>query len=139
MSQYWPSLMFSKEIVGTANALVGGWGNLGAGVTQLVIGGYLFPLFEVMTGDSEMAWRTVTIVPAFFAFTTGVVIYFISDDCPKGNFSELKANRSFNTNVTVSSSFVTASLNANSWLLFIQVRLSFNENGLHYFAFPPHG
>ena len=30
--------MFTKEVAGTANALVGGWGNLGGGVTQLVMG-----------------------------------------------------------------------------------------------------
>ena len=38
--------MFTKEIAGTANALVGGWGNLGGGVTQLVMGAVLFPLFK---------------------------------------------------------------------------------------------
>ena len=27
--QFWTSRMFTKEVVGTANALVGGWGNLG--------------------------------------------------------------------------------------------------------------
>ncbi|EJK70591.1 hypothetical protein THAOC_08038 [Thalassiosira oceanica] len=32
MCQYWTSRMFTKEVVGTANALVGGWGNLGGGV-----------------------------------------------------------------------------------------------------------
>jgi NNP family nitrate/nitrite transporter-like MFS transporter len=29
MCQYWTSRMFTKEIAGTANALVAGWGNLG--------------------------------------------------------------------------------------------------------------
>jgi NNP family nitrate/nitrite transporter-like MFS transporter len=29
--EYWASRMFIKEIVGTANGLVGGWGNLGSG------------------------------------------------------------------------------------------------------------
>jgi MFS transporter, NNP family, nitrate/nitrite transporter len=29
--QYWASRMFAKEVVGTANGLVGGWGNLGSG------------------------------------------------------------------------------------------------------------
>ena len=38
MCQYWTSRMFAKEVAGTANALVGGWGNLGGGVTQLVVG-----------------------------------------------------------------------------------------------------
>ena len=83
MCQYWTSRMFTKEVVGTANALVGGWGNLGAGVTQLVMGSILFPIFKSFT-DSETAWRTVCIVPAVIAFATGIIIYYISDDCPKG-------------------------------------------------------
>jgi NNP family nitrate/nitrite transporter-like MFS transporter len=29
MCQYWTTQMFTKEVVGTANAIVGGWGNLG--------------------------------------------------------------------------------------------------------------
>ena len=35
MSQYWMNAMFSKNVVGSANAIVGGWGNLGGGITQV--------------------------------------------------------------------------------------------------------
>ena len=47
MCQYWTTSMFTKEVAGTANAMVGGWGNLGGGVTQLVMGSALFPLFKL--------------------------------------------------------------------------------------------
>jgi len=40
--QYWTSRMFTKDVVGTANALVAGWGYLGGGVTQLVMGSICF-------------------------------------------------------------------------------------------------
>ncbi len=77
--------MFTKEVAGTANALVGGWGNLGGGVTQIVMGSVLFPLFK--TGMSaERAWRTVSIVPACVGLLTGFTIMRVSDDCPKGNY-----------------------------------------------------
>ena len=33
--------------VGSANAIVGGWGNLGGGITQMFMGGAIFPLFQV--------------------------------------------------------------------------------------------
>jgi NNP family nitrate/nitrite transporter-like MFS transporter len=35
-TQYWTSSMFTPKIVGGANAITGGWGNLGGGVTQIV-------------------------------------------------------------------------------------------------------
>jgi NNP family nitrate/nitrite transporter-like MFS transporter len=92
MCQYWTSSMFSREIVGTANAIVGGWGNLGGGVTQLFMGSALFPLFLLFTqGDEELAWRTVFVIPAFLTALMGVLCYFYSDDTPKGNLSEVKA------------------------------------------------
>lgn len=108
-------------------------------MTQLIIGAYLFPLFRVMYGgDSELAWRTVCIVPAVVAFVTGVVVYRISDDSPKGNYHELKAHGVF-PKVSVVSSFSAACLNWNSWFLFIQyaccfgVELTMNNAAALYF------
>ena len=31
MCQYWTTTMFTREVAGTANAIAGGWGNLGGG------------------------------------------------------------------------------------------------------------
>lgn len=58
---------------GTANAIVGGWGNLGGGVTQLVMGSMLFPLFKSFGMSAEKAWRTVCIVPAVVGFCMGII------------------------------------------------------------------
>mmetsp|Transcript_30135 Transcript_30135/g.73228 ORF Transcript_30135/g.73228 Transcript_30135/m.73228 type:complete len:487 (+) Transcript_30135:288-1748(+) len=139
MCQYWTSRMFTKEVVGTANALVGGWGNLGGGVTQLVMGSLLFPLFKVIyNGDSEKAWRTVSVVPAVVAFGIGVMIYFISDDAPKGNYNELKKHGVM-SEVSAAKSFRAGALNINTWLLFIQyaccfgVELTMNNAAALYF------
>ena len=125
MAQYWPSRMFAKEVVGTANALVAGWGNLGAGVTQLIIGSYLLPLFELMSGSSETAWRTVAIIPAVVSFVTGIVIYRVSDDAPKGNYWELKKHNAFTNTATIQSSFVKGFWNVNTWVLFVQYACCF--------------
>lgn len=140
MCQYWTSRFFTKEVVGTANALVGGWGNLGAGVTQLVMGSIMFPLFKLMfNGDSELAWRTVCILPAIVAFATGVIVYRISDDSPAGNYSELKQHGAFRTDLTALSSWRAGFWNKNSWLLFIQyaccfgVELTMNNAAALYF------
>jgi NNP family nitrate/nitrite transporter-like MFS transporter len=140
MCQYWASRMFTKEVVGTANALVGGWGNLGGGVTQLVMGAGLFPLFKIIfDGDSEKAWRTVCIIPAVVAFISGIVIYYISDDAPKGNYADLKKHGTM-AEISAAASFRSGACNINTWLLFIQygccfgVELTMNNAAALYFS-----
>mmetsp|Transcript_16086 Transcript_16086/g.32574 ORF Transcript_16086/g.32574 Transcript_16086/m.32574 type:complete len:520 (-) Transcript_16086:75-1634(-) len=120
MSQYWSSRMFTKEVVGTANALVAGWGNLGGGVTQLIMGTVLFPAFKnLFDGDSEKAWRTVCVVPAAVAVIIGIIVYFITDDAPKGNYKDLKMHGNM-PEVSAAASFRSGACNINTWLLFIQ-------------------
>jgi NNP family nitrate/nitrite transporter-like MFS transporter len=137
MCQFWTSRMFTKEVVGTANALVGGWGNLGGGVTQLIMGSVLFPLFK-RGMDANMAWRTVCIVPAFVGICVGLSVLKISDDAPKGNYKEMKKNGTM-AEVSAAASFRAGALNFNTWLLFIQyaccfgVELTMNNAAALYF------
>ena len=73
--------MFSRECAGTANAIVGGWGNLGGGVTQLLVGSILFPVLKTyFDGDSEKAWRTACIFPATLGLITAFCVVKFSDD-----------------------------------------------------------
>lgn len=91
--QYWTSRMFAREVAGTANALVAGWGNLGGGVTQLLMGSALFPLFKLIYqgygNPEELAWRTVFVIPSLIAFMAAYVYIYQCDDSPKGDFAEL--------------------------------------------------
>mmetsp|Transcript_3058 Transcript_3058/g.4609 ORF Transcript_3058/g.4609 Transcript_3058/m.4609 type:complete len:507 (-) Transcript_3058:239-1759(-) len=144
--QYWTSRMFAKNVVGTANALVGGWGNLGGGVTQLVVGSLLFPLFKYFYNDgerttariAELAWRSVNVVPAVVGFMTGVAVYCFSDDAPKGQYKELKKHGVM-PEVSAAASFRDGAFNINTWLLFIQyaccfgVELTMNNAAALYF------
>ena len=119
MSQFWPSRMFSREISGTANGIVGGWGNLGGAAAQLLIGRILFPAFtNVFDGDSEKSWRLVCVFPAAIAFIWGWIMPWISDDAPMGDYKEMKKNG------TMDRIFFTTSLRSgatkNTWILFIQ-------------------
>jgi NNP family nitrate/nitrite transporter-like MFS transporter len=137
--------MFTKEVVGTANALVGGWGNLGGGVTQIVMGTALFPLFkEFFKNDgtpdeiATSAWRHVCIIPAIVAFLTGIMVFFISDDSPKGNFNEMKRQGTM-AEVSAAASFRSGACNFNTWILFLQygccfgVELTMNNAAALYF------
>jgi len=106
--QYWTVSMFTKEIAGTANALAAGWGNLGGGVAQIVIGSVLFPLVKIAYGGkcfgtcsdghleddkvhleydrpSDLAWRTIMVFPALLSCVMAYVVVRYGDDNPKGN------------------------------------------------------
>lgn len=117
-------------------------GNLGGGVTQLVMGSVLFPLFkQIFSGSenpAESAWRTVCIVPAVVAFCTAIAIFFISDDAPTGNYSDLKKNGSM-PEISAAASFRSGAFNFNTWILFLQyatcfgVELTMNNAAALYF------
>lgn len=125
MAQFWPIRMFAREIAGTANGLVGGWGNLGGAWTQLMMGRILFPIFRdhVYDGDPEKAWRFICIIPAIGAFCWGCILPFVSDDAPMGNYSEMKRNGAMDR------LFMTTSLRSgatrNTWILYAQYACSF--------------
>jgi MFS transporter, NNP family, nitrate/nitrite transporter len=84
----------------------------------------LYPLFQIFFDDTEKAWRCVCIVPAAMAFLTGIFVYTVGDDCPKGNYAELKQHGTI-LNVTVIGSFKAASANVNTWLLAFQYACCF--------------
>uniref|UniRef100_H3GKC5 Major facilitator superfamily (MFS) profile domain-containing protein n=2 Tax=Phytophthora ramorum TaxID=164328 RepID=H3GKC5_PHYRM len=97
---YWTSTMFSKEVVGSANALAAGWGNLGAGATTLITP-QLFNL--VTTGGAlsdDMGWRVALLFPAVFMVIIGVALFFNSDDCPQGQYKDLRKNSAIDTAAT---------------------------------------
>ena len=84
ITQYHTSMMFGPNCVGTANATTAGWGNLGGGVTQmvmpLILGATLF--FGV---SESLGWRLAMIVPGAVLFLTGIGYYFCTQDAPDGN------------------------------------------------------
>lgn len=43
--------------------------------------------------DSETAWRLSFIVPASIVLLVSIAQLYLSDDCPKGNYKELEANK----------------------------------------------
>jgi NNP family nitrate/nitrite transporter-like MFS transporter len=120
MCQYWTCRMFTRDVAGTANALVGGWENLGGVDTQLVMGSLLLPLFNVLFGDSSMMTlrKPGAQVPAVVAFVTSIIIYFISDDAPKGNYVEVKKHGA-TPEISVTASFRSGAINFNTWILFL--------------------
>eukprot|EP00557_Chaetoceros_sp_GSL56_P011592 CAMPEP_0176486822 /NCGR_PEP_ID=MMETSP0200_2-20121128/5781_1 /TAXON_ID=947934 /ORGANISM="Chaetoceros sp., Strain GSL56" /LENGTH=874 /DNA_ID=CAMNT_0017883565 /DNA_START=199 /DNA_END=2823 /DNA_ORIENTATION=+ len=122
--QYWTSCMFTREVAGTANSLVAGWGNLGGGVTQIVMGSVLFPLFKlVYNGEgiderdaATRAWRVVCVVPAILSFIMAILIIRYSDDSPKGNYKKLRRQGQMQ-NIEAKNALKLAASNVNTWIL----------------------
>eukprot|EP00127_Corallochytrium_limacisporum_P007475 Clim_evm20s252 gene=Clim_evmTU20s252 len=83
--QFWTSLMFSSNVVGQANAMVGGWGNLGGGATYLIMPGILLVMEAAGLGEDK-AWRYAMIVPATVLVTWAIMVLVFSDDIPQGKY-----------------------------------------------------
>jgi len=89
ITQYHTSVMFAPNIVGTANATTAGWGNLGGGVTQAVM-----PLIfaSVLTFvPASLGWRVAMVVPGLAMLLTAAAYWFLTQDAPDGNYTELRA------------------------------------------------
>ncbi|CAG8610810.1 8942_t:CDS:1, partial [Acaulospora morrowiae] len=76
--QFWTTQMFNSNAVGTANAFAAGWGNMGGGLTYLLMP-LVFDGFNKLFPD-HIAWRVAMVVPACLCFFVGVLILYISDD-----------------------------------------------------------
>jgi len=129
--QFWCSVLFSPRIVGTANATAGGWGNLGGGVTQLIM-----PLiYDGITKSQPdfIAWRCAFWIPAFAQVCIGLAILIFGQDLPDGNYADLrKAGKKAAANGR--REFLAAVKNYRTWIMVLNygycfgVELTVNNN-----------
>ena len=92
VTQYHTSVMFAPNVVGTANATVAGWGNMGGGATLMVMP-LVFAAFVGAGYAESMAWRYSMVIPGAALFVMGIVYYFFTQDTPEGNFRDVKAKQ----------------------------------------------
>lgn len=84
VNQFWNSILFAPNVIGTANATAGGWGNLGGGLTQTLMP-LVYRFWHDAAGFSLSAsWRLAMAVPATIFLFLAVWIYFCSQDMPTG-------------------------------------------------------
>lgn len=85
--QVWSTGFFDKNVVGSANALTGGWGNAGGGITYFIMPAVFDSL--VARGYSDgVAWRLSFIVPLVITIATGISMLLLCPDTPTGKWSE---------------------------------------------------
>ena len=88
--QVWTTGFFDKDVVGTANALTGGLGNLGGGITYFVMPAVYNSL--VKDGlSSHKAWRVSFVVPGVLIVFVALCLLLLCDDTPTGKWSERMA------------------------------------------------
>ncbi|KAK1269941.1 High affinity nitrate transporter 2.5 [Acorus gramineus] len=87
--QFWMSSMFSGPVVGLANGVAGGWGNLGGGATQLIMP-LLYSLIKHMGSTNFTAWRIAFFVPGLLQTMTALSILAFGQDMPDGNYNNLE-------------------------------------------------
>ena len=117
ITQYHTSVMFAPNCVGTANATSAGWGNLGGGVTQMVMP-LIFAAFVGLGFLDATAWRLSMLVAGGVCCLTGVAYFFITTDLPDGNFKELRASGEIVKSETGKGSFWLAAKDYRVWALF---------------------
>merc|ERR1719343_13280 len=79
-NQFWCSLMFAPNVIGTANATAAGWGNLGGGVTQIFMIAVLFNPFVAAGMEEGTAWRVAMQVPAFLFICCAITMKLLCQD-----------------------------------------------------------
>ncbi len=120
ITQYHTSVMFAPNVVGTANAASAGWGNAGGGVTQSVMPWVLVLLASIGI-EQALGWRLSMLLPGTLMIVVAVCYYKFTQDCPLGNYKDLRAQ-----GVDVEGGkkagwdvFVAAVGNYRVWMLFV--------------------
>lgn len=80
--------MFSKKIIGVANATAAGWGNLGGGVTNLTMPLFFLAFMSATGQDEDRSWRLTYLVP-LLGHLIGMCLTTTSQDLPDGNYRQV--------------------------------------------------
>jgi NNP family nitrate/nitrite transporter-like MFS transporter len=118
ITQYHTSLMFGPNVVGTANATTAGWGNLGGGVTQIVMPVVLTAVVTIGAGEA-LGWRVAMVFPGIALLLMGFAYHFLTQDTPEGNFRELRKAGRLPPASSTGGSFMAAAKDRRVWALFV--------------------
>ncbi|KAG5981779.1 hypothetical protein E4U55_002581 [Claviceps digitariae] len=86
--QVWCTAFFDKNVVGTANALSGGWGNAGGGITYFIMPAVFDSLTMTQCMSASKAWRVTFIVPLVCLIACSLGMCLLCPDTPLGAWEE---------------------------------------------------
>ena len=85
--QVWSTGFFDKNVVGTANALTGGFGNAGGGITYFIMPA-VYDSFVSRGFTPGKSWRLTFIVPLIMVILCGVCLLLFCPDTPTGAWAD---------------------------------------------------
>lgn len=89
--QVWSTGFFDKNVVGTANAFTGGFGNSGGGITYFIMPA-IFDHFEKHYHlTAHKAWRYAFFVPFGIIIGVATLMLLLCPDTPVGSWSQRQA------------------------------------------------
>ena len=138
ITQYHTSVMFAPNTVGTANATTAGWGNLGGGVTQMVMP-LVFALATTLVADQALGWRVAMVLPGIALLVTSALYWRLTEDSPDGSYKDLRVRGDLAAARTADGRFLKACTDPRVWALFVMygacfgVELTVNNIAALYF------
>ena len=138
ITQYHTSVMFAPNTVGTANATTAGWGNLGGGVTQMVMP-LMFAGVMTFVADQALGWRVAMVFPGVALLATSLLYWKLTEDSPDGSYKNLRQDGKMAASSTVEGAFLKACTDHRVWTLFViygacfGVELTINNIAALYF------
>ncbi|MDQ3235474.1 MAG: MFS transporter [Pseudobdellovibrionaceae bacterium] len=124
ISQYHTTQMFSSRIVGTANAITAGWGNMGGGATHLVMP-LLFAGIMMLGFSQSLSWRLSMIVVGILCCIMGILYYRFTQDTPDGDLIDLRREGRLPPPQKTSQNFSLALRDYRVWILALMYGLCF--------------
>lgn len=118
ITQYHTSVMFAPNTVGTANATTAGWGNLGGGVTQMVMP-LIFAAVMTVVAEPALGWRLAMVIPGVALLGTSFLYWNFTQDSPDGSYKELRATGRLESSKRVTGAFLKACTDIRVWALFV--------------------
>lgn len=113
ITQFHTSVMFAPNVVGTANAVAGGWGNLGGGVTNLVMPLVASGFVTLGFCSAENSWRYAMIIPGIILLAMSFIYFKYTKDTPEGNYKDIQRT----AKVKAKGSFKVALKDYRTWAL----------------------